>query len=162
MNSGGRFIASEAERSRGVGARMDVGLVFLGAAIGVTSVRLDVFGRGLEEAEREGFDGRDKAGFAADLSDGISPVGAATGAGLGLATEGCEGGRVIGLFTREPKPTSVSEWSPIGDSHPPVLSLVGDPQPPLSQSPLFWDGKPDPTTALFAVEVDCIRLVACG
>jgi hypothetical protein len=43
MNSGGRDITSEGDRSRGIGARVDAELVLLGAAIGVTSVKLDVF-----------------------------------------------------------------------------------------------------------------------
>lgn len=184
INPGGRWIASEAERSRGVGAGVDWELLLTtvedGAAIGVTSFRLDVFGCGLEEAETEGFDGGNGAGFAVGLSNGS----AMAGTGLDFATEGCGAGRVDGLFTGEPQPASLPEWFATGDPHPPVLSLAGDPQPPPSapqpsffpptgvphivsfggepQSPVFWDGEARPTAALLAVEVDCIRSVACG
>lgn len=178
INSGGRAITSEGDRSHVVGARVDAELILVGAAIGVTSVKLDVFGRGLEVAEIEGLDGRGRAGFAACLSDDISSVEADTGAGLDFATEGCEApGRVIGSFAERPQSASLPEWPAAGDNHPPVLSLGGESQPPPSargepqpssfpptgerRLPLFWDGDPHPTTGLLAVKVDCTPLVAC-
>ena len=177
INSGGRAMTSEGDRSHVV--------VLVGAAIGVASVKLDVFGRGLEVAEIEGLDGRRRAGFAAGLSNDISSVAADTGAGLraglgaglGFATEGCEAtGMVIGSFAERPQSASRPEWPATGDNHPPVLSLAGEFQPPPSargdpqplsfsptgerRSPLFWDGEPHPETALLAVKVDCTPLVA--
>lgn len=126
MKSGGRDTTSEGDRSRRVGARVDVGLVLVGAAIGVTSVRLDRLGRGLEVAEREGLVVGRKAGFVFRLSNGIGSVGVDTGAGLGFATVGCGGGEVIGLFAEPPQSASLLAT---GDDHPHVLSLTGDLRP---------------------------------
>lgn len=154
---------------------MDAELVLVGAAIGVSSVRLDVIGRGLEVAEREGLVGGFKAGFTVGLSNGIGPLGVDMGAGLGFATVGCGAG---GWFAERPQSASLPDWPATGDSHPSVLSLTGDPQPPPSgrgepqpssfqptgddRSPLFWGGEPHPPTVLLAVEVDRTRLVTCG
>ena len=154
---------------------MDTELVLVGADIGVSSVRLDVVG--LEVAEREGLVGGFKADFAFRLSDGIGPVGVDTGAGLGFATVGCGAGKVFGGFAERPQSASLPDWPATGDSHPSVLSLTGDPQPPPSargepqpssfqptgddRSPLFWGGEPHPPTVLLAVEVDRTRLVTC-
>ena len=185
INPGGRHIASEAERSRGVAAGVEWELLLTavedGAAIGVTSVRLGVFGCRLEVVGREDFGGGNEARFAVGLSDGS----AMAGTGLDFATDGCGAGTVVDLFVDEPQPASLPEWFATGDPHPRVVSLAGDPQPPPSasqplffpatgephpvlfgggepQSPFVWDGEPHPTAALLAVEVDCIRLVACG
>src|SRR5258706_3598041 len=134
LKSGGRDITTEADCSHGVGTRVDAELVLVGAAIGVSSVRLDVLGRGLEVAEREGLFGRGKAGLAVGLSNGISSVGVDRGAGLGFATVGCGPGKVIGWFAERPQSASLlgPEWPATGDSQPSVLSLTGDLQPPPS------------------------------
>jgi len=178
MNPEGRDIASSAERSRGVGAGMDVELFLIALEVGAvfefTSVRLDVFIHVLE-AEKEGFGGRDEAGLAVSSSNGS--VGAGTSAGLGLdfATDGFGAGRVVGFVTGEPQPASLAEWFATGDLHPPVLSLTGDLQPPSFargefRPPFFPElrpvlsggGEPHPTPAVLVIEVDCTRVVAWG
>lgn len=131
MKSAGRDTTTEGDRSRRVGARVvDAELVLVGAAIGVTSVRLDRLGRGLEVAEREGLVVGRKVGFAVGLSNGIGSVGVDTSADLGFATVG-RAGKVVGLFAGPPQSASLPEWPATGDNHPPVLSLTGDFQPPL-------------------------------
>lgn len=182
INSWGRAIASEAERSRGVGTGVDWELLLTGvedgAAIRVTSIRLDVFVRELEEAEKEDFDGGNEAGFVVALSNGS----AVAGTGLDFATDGCGARRVVELFAGEPQPAFLPESFATGDPHPSALFLTGDPQPPPSApqrffpstgepdlalfggepQPLFlWDDEPHPTAALLAVEVDCTRSVSC-
>lgn len=131
MNPGGRDISSEAERSRDVRAGVNAGfttVVEAGAAIGLTSIKLDVFGCDLE-TEGEGFGGRDKAGFAVGLLNGCS-IGTALRGSLGVATGGRGAGGVVVWFTGGP--ASLPELFATGDPHPPVLSLTGDPQPPAS------------------------------